>query len=222
MLKYHKINSIFKRDRKTNKLIEGVFSLPEFEYLQHNNWIWREKIDGTNTRIEYTGNKKNQTILFGGKDERAQLPAKLVNHLVPTFYTMIKSFKDIFSDAHVCLYGEGYGKDIQSAGKHYGSTQSFILFDVNIDGWWLEHHNVKDIAKKLNIQTVPIIGKGTIWEAIEKVKEGFSSSVMKTDTPDTPDESFIAEGIVATPEVELNSRGNDRIITKIKYKDFIK
>jgi hypothetical protein len=32
---------------------------------------------------------------------------------------------------------------------------------------------------------------------------------------------FIAEGIVARPVVELKSRNGDRIITKIKYKDFI-
>lgn len=32
---------------------------------------------------------------------------------------------------------------------------------------------------------------------------------------------FLAEGIVARPSVELFSRNGKRIITKLKYKDFI-
>ena len=45
---YPKIQSIFKRDENTHKFIDGVFSLPEFEYLKDNLWIWTEKIDGRN------------------------------------------------------------------------------------------------------------------------------------------------------------------------------
>ena len=32
---------------------------------------------------------------------------------------------------------------------------------------------------------------------------------------------FIAEGIVARPKVEMKTRRGDRIITKIKYRDFV-
>lgn len=32
---------------------------------------------------------------------------------------------------------------------------------------------------------------------------------------------FIAEGIVARPKVELQTKAGSRIITKVKYKDFI-
>ena len=52
MKEYHKIQTIFKRDpeNKFKTLIYGEFSLPEFEYLKNNTWIFTEKVDGTNIR----------------------------------------------------------------------------------------------------------------------------------------------------------------------------
>lgn len=102
-IKYHKINSIFKRDEK-GKFIIGEYSTPEFEYLANNRWRWDEKIDGTQIRIIYENNK----LTFGGKTDNAQIPAKLVSALQDLFSA--EKFKEVFPDANnVCLYGEGYG-----------------------------------------------------------------------------------------------------------------
>lgn len=79
-----------------------------------------------------------------------------------------------------------------------------------INGIWLERHNVDDIGRKLGIRSVPILGHGTLDEAIEMCKKGFKSHWG----------DFIAEGIVARPEVEMLTRRGERIITKVKYKDF--
>ena len=70
--------------------------------------------------------------------------------------------------------------------------------------------DVEDIARKLNLDVVPIIGSGTLYDMVEKVKGGFNSQWG----------SFLAEGIVARPSVELKTRRGDRLITKIKCKDF--
>jgi len=69
---------------------------------------------------------------------------------------------------------------------------------------------VEDIANKLGLEVVPVIGMGTLHEMVEMVKVGFYSEWGK----------FLAEGIVARPVVELKTRSGHRIITKIKYKDF--
>lgn len=48
MLKeYHKIETLFERDNKTKKLIEGKFTNKTIEYLKDNKWQFTEKIDGT-------------------------------------------------------------------------------------------------------------------------------------------------------------------------------
>jgi len=202
MREYHKIQSIFKRDNK-GKFTEE-YSLPEFEYLKDNSWVFTEKIDGTNIRIMWDGEK----LRFGGKTDNAQMPVFLMEKLQEMFDK--EKFEEIFDD-EVCLYGEGYGAGIQKSGGNYISDGvSFILFDVKVGKWWLKREAVEEIAEKLGLKTVKIIGEGTLNDAIEMTRNGFNSEFG----------DFIAEGIVLRPKVEMSARNGRRIITKIKHKDF--
>lgn len=207
MNEYHKIQSVFKRDMqdKGKSLLMGEWSLMEFGYLADNLWSFTEKVDGTNIRVMWNGDK----ITFGGKTDRAMIPAKLVERLRETFNND-GLFRDMFGSKQVCLYGEGYGDGIQKGGK-YRADQDFVLFDIKIDGIWLSRGALVDIATRLSIKFVPIVGSGTLHECIKRVSSG---SVLSTWG------NFKAEGIVARPMYELQTRTGDRIITKIKYKDF--
>lgn len=215
MKEYHKIQTVYKRDpaTKMKTLLNGEYSEPAFYYLTNNEWIFTEKVDGTNIRVIYDG----KNITFGGKTDNAQIPNQLVNKLNDMFLPKIGLLKDVFKlesspDIKVCLYGEGYGANIQKGGGNYRHDQSFVLFDVKIGDWWLERYNVEDIASKLCIDIVPTIGKGTLSDMIRMTEKGFKSQWG----------NFIAEGIVARPSIELKLRNGERIITKIKHKDFIK
>lgn len=210
MNKYHKIQTVYFRDPENNHktLLEGTWAKPEFELLKDINWICTEKIDGTNIRIMWDG----ENVRFGGKTDNAQIPAILIEALQDTFTN--EMMKECFSDAdNVCLYGEGYGKKIQKGGNYLPDRADFILFDVKIGEWWLTREADEDIAKKLNIEVVPIIGIWKLEQAIEYVKSGFKSTIA--DNKD-----YIAEGLVMKPETELFNRKGERIITKIKHKDF--
>lgn len=211
MTKYTKIQTVYKRDEKTKKIIEGDFSLPEFEYLKDNKWIFTEKVDGTNTRVMWNGSN----VIFGGKTDDAQMPMHLLYKLQELFEGLVKKqlfIKQFGSEpTEVCLYGEGYGHKIQSAGKLYiPNGHDFVLFDVKIGEWWLQRKDIEEIAKMFGIKVVPIIGEGTIIEAIEMTRKGIKSQWG----------DFIAEGIVARPATELLTRNGERIITKIKHRDF--
>ncbi len=207
MKPYHKIQTVYKRDPETNfkTLLEDEYSLLEFEYLAGNEWVFGEKVNGTNLRIMFDG----EQIIFGGKTDRAQIPAFLVTRLNELFLPQVELFKELFSDG-VCLYSEGYGAKIQKGGGKYRLNQDVVLFDVKIGDWWLQRNDIEDIAQKLGLDIVPIIGSGTLPEMVEKAKLGFNS--MWGD--------FQAEGIVARPTIELKARNGQRIITKIKCKDF--
>ena len=209
MEKYHKIQTIFKRDSKTKfkTVIMWDYALPEFAYLQDNQWQFTEKVDGTNIRVMFDG----ENIAFGGKSDNAQIPIFLLDKLNEIFLPQIDNFKSIF-DCPVCLYGEGYGAKIQKGGGNYRQDQSFVLFDAKIQNWWLKREDVEDIAKKLNIDIVPIIGIATLHEMVDIVSNGFKSQWG----------DFQAEGIVARPQIELKTRAGGRIITKLKHKDFVK
>lgn len=212
MKPYHKIQTVFKRDEK-GKIIEGEWTLPEFEYLKNNLWVGTEKVDGTNIRVMY----KNDELEFGGKTDNAQIPATLYKRLTELF--PIEKMRRVFplnpesvdSYPNVCLYGEGYGAKIQKGGGNYKSDGvDFVLFDVKIGNWWLKKEDVADIANVLQIRVVPTVAVGTLSDIIEVTRMGMNSNWG----------NFIAEGIVATPFVPLFSRNGNRIITKIKHKDF--
>lgn len=211
MKEYHKIQTVFHRSPESNfkNLMEGQWSLPEFEALKDIDWIWTEKIDGTNIRIMWDGD----TVRFGGKSDNAQIPTFLLSVLQDTFTAekMAASFPDATS---VCLYGEGYGARIQKGGNYMKDRAGFILFDCKVDSWWLTRDSIEDIANKLSISIVPIIKIGSLLDAVEFCKSGYKSTIAENHNYD-------AEGLVMKPKVELFNRNGQRVITKIKYKDFI-
>ena len=195
------------------KIIIGDYSEPYFEYLKDNTWVFTEKVDGTNIRVMWNG----ENVVFGGKTDNAQMPTFLLYKLQALFegtvkkQLFIKQFpQELDIKPQVCLYGEGYGAKIQSGGKYIPDGVDFVLFDVKIGDMFLLREDVEEIAKVFNIKVVPIIGEGTLNECIELVKKGFNSQWG----------NFEAEGIVARPKVELRDRRGNRIITKIKSRDF--
>jgi len=206
MKEYHKIQTVFLRDPATKHktLLEGQFAKPEFEYLKDNTWIFTEKVDGTNIRVQWNGVQ----VTFAGKTDRADIPPVLLKKLDELFQPETFKLSEL---PPLCLYGEGYGARIQKGGGNYISDGvSFILFDVRIDDIWLERHNVEDIADKLGIKTVPVIGKGTLLDGVKMVRDGYKSRLRETSP----------EGIVMRPEIELFNRRYERVISKIKMKDF--
>ncbi|KKN07671.1 hypothetical protein LCGC14_1064440 [marine sediment metagenome] len=207
MEEYHKIQSIYKRDEGTHKFIEGQYSLPEFEYLKDNTWLFTEKIDGTNIRIGWI---PEVGINIGGRTDNAKIPTFLYQKLTELFTN--DKLKEMFPETSVMLCGEGYGAKIQKGGGNYiPNGVDFILFDVKIGDWWLKREDVNDIAGKLDIKVVPFIGQGTLDDAVGIVKKGLLSEFG----------GFVAEGLVLRPSIELKSRSGHRIITKLKGKDFL-
>lgn len=204
MTEYHKINSIYKRDER-GKMLFGQYACPEFQYLANCHWVFTEKIDGTNIRILRDG----QRVSFGGKTDNAQIPAPLATVLAHQCLPMVNQFREVFGESSACLYGEGYGAKIQKGGV-YRHDQGFILFDVQVSDWWLNRADVEDIGRRLVGEVVPIVGEGTLFDMVERVRSGLSSQWG----------DFLAEGVVARPFVELRTRRGDRIITKLKTKDF--
>lgn len=212
MKEYDKIQTVFKRDpaNQMKTLLLGDYSLPEFAFLAANEWVFTEKVDGTNIRVMVKPGVAAD-VTFGGKTDAAQIPAFLVEKLQQRFLVADQRQKlaEIFPDGG-CLYGEGYGAKIQKGGGNYRPDQDFVLFDIKVGDWWLQRADVEDVAVKLGLDVVPIIGRGDLSAMVDRVSLGFKSHWG----------DFTAEGIVARPSTELKTRRGDRIITKLKYRDF--
>ena len=210
MVEYLKIETVYNRDTDgSKKLVEGSWRNETVKFLANNNWIFTEKIDGTNIGIYWDGHE----VHFQGRTERAQIPTHLLDYLMTTFKTSEteEMFEQLFGESEVILFGEGYGPKIQNGGN-YRDTPSFILFDVYFvrSNLWLRRESVEDIAQSFGIDVVPIILTGTIQDAIDFVKTKPKSTIGTANM----------EGVVGRPAVEILDRRGNRVIVKVKVHDF--
>ena len=201
---YHKIDTLFERgpDFKVDptKLKKSVLSTI-------SEWDVTEKIDGTNIRVMLS---ESGEVQFGGRTDNAQLPADLLMTLFRLFPS--EKLKATFwvggTPVQAILYGEGYGAGIQKGGT-YRPDKSFILFDVLVAGkWWLDREAVDDVAAKLGVDVVPYLGLDQI---VNLVRTPFASKIGTS----------VSEGIVARPIETLFDKRAERIIIKLKTKDFL-
>lgn len=207
-MEYIKIPNVFKRETfGNNKLIEGEYSSKELAYLKDALWEFTEKIDGTNIRIVWDGYR----VSFMGRTDKAQIPAHLLAKLEEIFGGESKEelFEQTFGKKGVILFGEGFGEKIQKGGGLYGPV-NFRLFDVNIDGFWLVQEAVDGIAETFNIETAPFVFRGTLDDGVRFIKSHPKSILRDAEM----------EGIVGRPMVQMFSRTGERIMVKIKCRDF--
>ena len=206
MNEYPKIETLYERDERFS--VTDVLKRPVLASI--NPWIVTEKVDGTNIRVHLDA---TNAVTFGGRTGAAQLNADLVTHLHRTFTPdKLAALRRDPDPVSITLFGEGYGAGIQKGGGAYRPDKGFILFDVQIgERWWLDDGAVTEIAEKLNIPRVPLMGPRSLTEIRELVKAGFPSIVAEGRCQ--------AEGIVArTIEPLFDARGH-RLIIKLKTKD---
>ena len=182
-----------------------------------------EKVDGTNVSIyiipckDSNGQVLEYDMEVHGKTEKAQINSKLLENIYRKWplEKLVEVFtRDGFGPTDtIILYGEGYGAGIQKGGNYIKNDVDFRLFDVQIGKFWLEREALEDIASKLSMDIVPVIGYMTIDEAIEYVKKGFKSTIAEN-------KDYDAEGLVLKMPLGLLKRNGGRIMTKIKTCDF--
>lgn len=208
MKEYNKIETIFKRDETTKKLNENEWRNETVEYLKDIEWEFTEKIDGTNIRVVWDGYK----VSYYGRTDNAQIPAHLMNKLIELFggETNEEMFEQKFGEMEVMLIGEGFGAKIQSGGNYIPDGTDFILFDVMINDNYISRESVKDIANCFNVRMIPTIMTGNLQKGIDYVKSKPKSTIGTADI----------EGLVARPLHELKDQIGNRIIVKIKVRDF--
>lgn len=222
MIEYPKIETVFDRDPETFKVRPGVFRKPE--YLLITNWLVTEKIDGTNVRVGIRMDRGGTEVSFGGRSENAQMPMFLLDFLGRTFTAdrCTAAFDEAWGGEEepleVTLFGEGYGPKIQKAGAGYRDAgPSFRLLDVRVGNWWLNWADVDDVARKLEVATVPVLHPGCSFErALELIHN--ASTVQEQEY--TGEQVTAQEGIVARTDPLLFDRHGHRVTWKLKGRDF--
>lgn len=215
MIEYPKIETLYDRDEKF-KVIPGALRRPEFALPRR--WVVTEKIDGTNIRVGMTA---DGAVSFAGRTDSAQIPPHLLAYLAATF-TRDRMAAALAPETEVVLFGEGYGAKIQNGGD-YRPDVGFALFDVWIDGWWLEPENIIDVAGKLGIEHAPyvsvaaddVVSTSYSADTLRELLPGGMSVVAASRGLERP-----AEGIVARTSPMLFDRRGRRVMWKLKFRDF--
>lgn len=182
-----------------------IFRSPTLYYLSSANWRPRRKIDGENIRIKWDG----EQALWNGKTNAFNCSANFTEYMNNTFIEEI--FEEKFGrDKTVILYGEHVGKKVQKNDLGLDKDE-VVLFDVQINGIWLDYDNVKEIAQYFNIRHHSDFESPLDEEDLVTIIREVGAGEFKN-----------WEGIVATPAVEMLDKTGKRIIVKIKNKDYLR
>ncbi|NLF02623.1 MAG: hypothetical protein GX601_16775 [Anaerolineales bacterium] len=216
-MKYPKIETLWDRDPKTFKVLPWHYRLPEFKLV--SNWLVTEKIDGTNVRIMLHA---DGSVEYGGRTDNAQMPATLLARLNEMFTTdrMRAAFEQNEDGAwpEVTVFGEGYGPKIQNGGS-YRADANVRIFDVVVGQWWLNWDDVEDVANKLGVLTVPVVTSIDWLPICAGDLEGILS-FSHVALYEAANDHLQPEGIVCRTDPLLFTRRGDRVMWKLKYKDF--
>jgi ATP-dependent RNA circularization protein (DNA/RNA ligase family) len=209
MNKYPKIETLFNRNDKF-KVIEGDFRLPEYAII--NRWLITEKIEGTNIRLWFTKGEYK----FAGRTDKAEFTVvqnAFLHDLCLGILPAVESLLEAYGLTSMTVFGELYGPKIQ-AGGNYSRSLEFRIFDIQVnDSKWLDQTQLNVNATVMGLDTAPILGVLSTQEAIEFAKTGFKSTFALNPEYD-------AEGIVAKPLVPLYDNKGQRVMWKLKARDF--
>jgi hypothetical protein len=225
-LEYTKIDTLYDRD---GGHFVNVSKLRRPEFGNIKRWSITEKIHGRNTRVTLFDNGE---VVYGGKTDDAEIPTELLEYLRETFtqekMKMVFWLPDKPIPKSATIYGEGYGPGTVPGSGIYRSDVSFRLFDCLVksedENWWLERSNLEDIAGKLGIKCVPILGFIDFLPVNSREIENiFLVNTKKlVATEESGKVGGKPEGIVATTEEMLFNRKGERVMWKLKIKDFKK
>lgn len=216
MKTYPKIQSIYKRDPVTkHKTFLSEYSTSIIEYLADKKWVFTEKVDGTNIRLWLNRAETSYAYEVLGRTSKDVVRPTLTNPLDCIAEALAESWysNELYLPREsLIIFGEGYGPKIQKGGANYRKDPGFVVFDIfdPVKNVWYTRRGVELFCQEYGLDIVPVIGSGTLDEAVSMCSDGFASTWG----------DFQAEGIIAFPECELRGPNGDPVKTKVKCCDF--
>lgn len=175
-----------------------------------------EKIHGTSAHIAFTKNSPestdpnthNLTFYSGGVSYESFVT--LFNR--DKLYSLLSSL----GQDDILIYGEAYGSKCQAMAHTYGDDLKFVVFDIKMNGNWLEVPLAETLAKYLKLEFVDYVRIPAKLENLDAERDKPSTQAIRNGMgSDRP-----REGIVIRPIREcVDERGN-RIIAKHKQERF--
>lgn len=185
-----------------------------------------EKIHGKNCRLGYIHNEKNGVWNFmcGSHNlPRKEFDARgaMSDFWKPCTEEVKRLLRFVSGEKrNVIVFGEIFGDQVQDTayGKRRGEI-GFRLFDIAVDGCYLDWNKKIKIAEQFGVPTVPIYYRGPYSMAIV---ERFTHGETTVCDPENAGAFKWREGVVITPSKErFSDQLNGRVILKSVSADFL-
>ncbi|MCK4359146.1 MAG: hypothetical protein KAW92_10485 [Candidatus Cloacimonetes bacterium] len=153
--------------------IERIQNFPN-AFKEGDEVIITEKIHGTNCRFGWTDGQ----YMVGSHTCRKECHGVSIYARIGEELDMEHKFSfNLFTKENndLVLYGEIYGFKVQKKFNYGLETQKFILFDVQLNGVFLEWEEVEGYAKIFNLDLPPVLYKGPFSnKVVEELVNGLT------------------------------------------------
>lgn len=193
--------------------IENLRNYPNI-FQENEEVIAVEKIHGTNCRIgkirssieweKVAGSRTVQRKFVEGSIYWYPWTLDSINRLCDHLQTIANN---IF-----CVYGEVFG-NLQSLKYGNNNGISFRLFDISIDGRFLDYSDLEKLCIEFSVDMAPVIYRGPY--SIDKIREISSGKSL------IPGANHIREGVVVRPTKERLNEKIGRTILKYVSDEYL-
>lgn len=200
------------------------------EGLSSGEWVIQEKIHGANFSMYATGEevKAARRTEFLTMGEQFYSCSEVIGKYSADARNM---FKTSGAKQELIIYGELFGGNYPHRGVaqnnnvsavqkgiYYSPNIEFMVFDIQIDGEYLNIYMVSDLCCQHNIPFIPVIKKGTYKECL-KYPNNFQSMIsLDLSLPEIKDNQ--CEGVVIKPSHPKFLGNGCRVILKNKNPKF--
>jgi RNA ligase (TIGR02306 family) len=181
-----------------------------------------EKIHGTNSRVGLIQKDDEFEFMAGSHNTRRKRPEgeKVCIYWRPLEdEAMLNLLTYLCDEKHsVVVFGEIYGVGVQD--MDYGTKDGYRIFDITVDGKYLNWEEVVSYCQLFSLETVPLLYSGPY--SADVVKQ-FTYGPTTLSTPDAIKSNFKdREGCVITPLVEqFYAPTGGRMILKSVSADYL-
>ena len=223
-MKFKKYNSIDNITRK--KTLDYILG----SAVSRDEWVQTLKIHGSNYSIWYDGNEikyAKRSSFIGGDSFMGNYNFDYDKNVIRMYDYLLTHFG--CNDITICgeIYGGFYNHpDVERVansvrvqkGVQYRPDNDFIVFDIMIDGMFVNYDEEKYLCELFELPHVPELARGNFEDLINNTTIFTDSLYKRFDLPEI--EKNYAEGWVMKPNDPTFFGNGSRVILKGKNPEF--